>query len=134
VVLKQPWPLVLGAFVLTHFVIGLIAQIIFQTAHILDSSYFPRGKNPSEVYLYHVLATTADYATDSRFARLFLGGLNHHVVHHLYPNVCHTHYPALTRIVRDTAAEFGITYRENRNVWQALGKHYSQLRRMGAAS
>ena len=28
---------------------------------------------------------------------------NHHVVHHLCPYVCHTHYAPLTRIVKQTS-------------------------------
>jgi len=32
------------------------------------------------------------------------------VVHHLFPNVCHTHYPAIAPIVLDTCREFGIPY------------------------
>lgn len=32
------------------------------------------------------------------------------VVHHLFPNVCHTHYPAIAPIVLQTCAEFGIPY------------------------
>ncbi|MDX2180596.1 MAG: acyl-CoA desaturase [Bryobacteraceae bacterium] len=130
-VLKQPWPVVVGVFVATHFVIGLIAQFIFQTTHIVENSYFPHGKSDYEVYVYHVLATTADYSTESRAADWLIGGLNHHVVHHLFPTVCHTHYPAITRIVRETAKEFGVNYRENRSLWQALGQHYRWLKRMG---
>ena len=32
------------------------------------------------------------------------------VVHHLFPGVCHTHYPAIAPIVQDTCKEFGIPY------------------------
>jgi linoleoyl-CoA desaturase len=60
-----------------------------------------------------------------------VGGLNHHVVHHLCPNICHVHYPALTAIVRETAAEFGVPYREHRTVWQAVVRHYHLLRELG---
>ena len=33
------------------------------------------------------------------------------VVHHLFPNICHTHYPAIAPIVVDTCREFGIPYK-----------------------
>lgn len=33
------------------------------------------------------------------------------VVHHLFPNVCHTHYPAIAPIVLATCAEFGVPYK-----------------------
>ena len=33
------------------------------------------------------------------------------VVHHLFPNICHTHYPAIAPIVVDTCREFGVPYK-----------------------
>lgn len=33
------------------------------------------------------------------------------VVHHLFPGVCHCHYPALAKIVQKTAKEFGVPYK-----------------------
>ncbi len=32
------------------------------------------------------------------------------MVHHLFPNICHTHYPAIAPIVLQTCREFGIPY------------------------
>ncbi len=33
------------------------------------------------------------------------------VVHHLFPGVCHTHYPAIAPIVLDTCKEFNVPYK-----------------------
>jgi linoleoyl-CoA desaturase len=63
-----------------------------------------------------------------------VGGLNHHIVHHLCPFACHTHYGSLTRIVKETSEEFGIPYRQNPTVRQALAQHFSLLKRLGAGS
>ena len=56
--------------------------------------------------IYHIFATTADYATETPLVGWLVGGLNHHIVHHLCPFVCHTHYAPLTRIVKQTAEEY----------------------------
>jgi linoleoyl-CoA desaturase len=130
-VLHRPLLLVLGAFVAMHFVMGLIAQFIFQTTHVIETSRFPTARSEFENYTYHILATTADYATQSSPAKWLLGGLNHHVVHHLCPNVCHTHYPELTKIVRETAAQYRIPYREHATWRQALAEHVSLLKQLG---
>jgi linoleoyl-CoA desaturase len=130
VILKRsPW-LVALAFLCAQAAIGLCAQFVFQTTHVLGSSYFPRGKSDYDNYTYHVLATTADYSTDGKLPFLFLGGLNYHVAHHLCPNVCHVHYPALTKIIRETAAEYHVPYRSHRTIWQALALHYRHLRQL----
>jgi linoleoyl-CoA desaturase len=41
--------------------------------------------------------------------------------------VAHTHYPKLTKIVRETAAEFNIDYRENRYMYEAAWHHIRHL-------
>lgn len=50
-------------------------------------------------------------------------------------NIAHdangVHYPALTEIVRATAAEFGLTYRENRTVTGAFLAHLRWLKLLG---
>jgi linoleoyl-CoA desaturase len=126
---RSPW-LVAAAFVCAQAAIGLFAQFVFQTTHVIGSSYFPKGKSEYDNYTYHVLATTADYSTEGRLPFLFLGGLNYHVAHHLCPSVCHVHYPALTKIIRETAAEFEVPYRSHRTIWQALAQHYRHLRQL----
>ncbi|MEO6759165.1 MAG: fatty acid desaturase, partial [Saprospiraceae bacterium] len=53
------------------------------------------------------------------------------VEHHLFPRICHVHYPEIAPIVRQTAAEFGVEYLENRTFWQAFRSHVATLRRFG---
>ena len=122
--------LVAGAYIAMHFLVDLSVQFVFQTTHIIENSWFPRTREDFDDYTYHVLATTADYATRSWLATTFLGGLNHHVVHHLCPGVCHTHYPHLTEIVRETAREYRVPYREHPTMREAVVKHFLLLRRL----
>lgn len=121
---------VLIAFVVTHLIMGLAAAWIIQTAHLLDINEFPETRHDLD-FVDHIFATTTDYATRSRVANFICGGLNHHVVHHIFPQVAHTHYPKLTKIVRETAAEFGIDYRENRYMYQAMAHHLKLLKLLG---
>jgi linoleoyl-CoA desaturase len=133
VVLLGNSPLLVAlAFLLSHVIIGLSVTLVFQTTHIVDSTYFPSSRGEFDNGVYHIFATTADYATGNPLAGWLVGGLNHHIVHHLCPFVCHTHYAALTRIVRQTSEEFGIPYRENPTVRQALAQHFSLLKRLGS--
>jgi linoleoyl-CoA desaturase len=134
VVLHWPPLLVLGAFIAMHFAMGFLAQLVFQTTHALDGSLFPHSKSEFDNYTYHILATTSDYSTRSALAKFFLGGLNHHVAHHLCPGVCHTHYSELTRIVRETARQFDVPYREHATIWNALAEHFRLLKRLGGPS
>jgi linoleoyl-CoA desaturase len=123
--------LVAGAFLLVHLIVGLSVTLVFQTTHTIDSTYFPSDRGEFENGVYHIFATTADYATENPLVSWLAGGLNHHIVHHLCPFVCHTHYAPLTRIVKETAEEFGVPYRQHPTMTRAIRHHLILLKQLG---
>jgi len=127
---KSPW-LVGLAFVLSHLIIGLSVALVFQTTHVIDSTYFPSERDEFDNWIQHIFATTADYATETPLVGWLVGGLNHHIVHHLCPFVCHTHYAPLTRIVKQTAEEYGVPYRQHPTMTQAIKHHLLLLKQLG---
>ncbi len=131
-ILGKPVLLVAAAFLLVHLIVGLTVSLVFQTTHTVDNTYFPSDRGEFENGVYHIFATTADYATTKPMVGWLVGGLNHHIVHHLCPFVCHTHYPALTRIVKDTAQEFGVPYRQNSTMTRAVWHHLVLLKQLGS--
>lgn len=124
--------LVLASFVLVHLIVGLSVSLVFQTTHTIDSTYFPSDRGEFDNGVYHIFATTADYATENPLVGWLAGGLNHHIVHHLCPFVCHTHYAPLTRIVKQTAAEFAVPYRRHSTMARAILHHLILLRQLGS--
>jgi len=124
---------ILLTFFITHFIVGIICSFILQIVHPIESAEFPASQNEFEHFVYHVFATTADYSTETPAANWFFGGLNLHVIHHIKPNVCHVHFPALTKILKATANEHGIEYRENKKMITAIKKHCRWLKKMGSA-
>jgi linoleoyl-CoA desaturase len=127
---RSPW-LVAGAFVLVHLIVGLSVSLVFQTTHTIDSTHFPLSRNEFDNSVYHIFATTADYATSNPVVGWLAGGLNHHIAHHLCPFVCHTHYAPLTRIVQETAEEFGVPYRQHPTMTRAIWHHLILLKQLG---
>ena len=133
VVLPGKSPLLVGlSFLLAHLIIGLSVALVFQTTHCVDSTYFPRSRDEFDNGIYHIFATTADYATTRPLVGWLTGGLNHHIAHHLCPFVCHTHYAALTRIVKATAEEFGVPYRQHPTMRVAIKHHLLLLKQLGS--
>jgi linoleoyl-CoA desaturase len=61
----------------------------------------------------------------------YFGGLNFQIEHHLFPRICHVHYPLIAEIVRDACAEFGVRYVAHETFLGALASHWRWLRRMG---
>ena len=123
--------LVAGSFLLVHLVVGLSVSLVFQTTHTIDTTYFPTDRGEFDNSVYHIFATTADYATSNPVVGWLAGGLNHHIAHHLCPFVCHTHYAPLTQIVKETAEEFGVPYRQHPTMSRAIWHHLILLKQLG---
>ena len=73
-----------------------------------------------------------EFARGRSFLTWYVGGLNYQAVHHLFPRVCHIHYPALSGIVEAACRDHGVRYRTNPTFWSAIRSHVAWLRRMGA--
>jgi linoleoyl-CoA desaturase len=134
--LRTPWYAVVLGFIVMHFFLGFTIALIFQPNHFNEESTFPDADEEGHIannYISHIFDTTVDYARGNPFATWILGGLNLHVIHHMFPAICHVHYPALTRIVKSTAEEYGLCYREKRTISGAFLDHLRWLKRIGRA-
>ncbi len=129
-----PFLEVLLGFLLMHFVAGIILTVVFQLAHTVEGTSHPRpGENGiiENDWAIHQLNTTVNFSRNNKLLSWYVGGLNYQIEHHLFPRVCHVHYPAIAGIVRQTAAEFDIPYLENDTFAQAIRSHIATLHRFG---
>lgn len=127
------WQLVVG-FLLMHFTAGLILSLIFQIAHSVEETTHPlpdEQGNIDNAWAIHQMETTMNFATKNPILTWYLGGLNYQVEHHLFPSICHVHYPAIAPIVKRTAMEFGVPYLEKRTFYEGLSSHFKLLHRLG---
>ena len=127
---------VLIAFVGVHLVLGFTLSIVFQMAHTVEGNAFPQpdprtGLIENE-WAIHEVETTANFAPKNRLAAWCLGGLNFQIEHHLFPKVCHVHYPAISGIVEQTCREFDIAYVSFPTLRSTVAVHYRFLKDMGA--
>jgi linoleoyl-CoA desaturase len=128
---------ILLGFLIMHIIGGLVLSLIFQLAHVVEETEFPLPDAKGSMehsWLVHQLHTTANFARNNAFLNWYSGGLNHQVEHHLFPNICHVHYPKIAPIVKKTAKEFGFPYNEHKTFSGALKSHVRMLRRFGAPS
>lgn len=129
-----PWYHVLGGFAAMHVVAGLALACIFQPAHVMEESEFPQPDANSKInnnWAIHQIANTTNFAPNSRITSWFIGGLNYQIEHHLFPHVCHVHYPALSRIVQRVAEQYNIPYQVQPTFAHALWKHGAMLKKLG---
>jgi linoleoyl-CoA desaturase len=132
--LSLPVWVILFAYFCGHLAAGLSIAIVFQLAHVTENvAYFEPdvdGHIPNN-WAVHEMLTTSDFATNNRLLFFLVGGLNFQVEHHLFPSICHVHYPALQKIVKETAQEFNLPYNENPTFLGALKSHYLRIKRLG---
>ena len=117
-----------------HVAEGMVLGLVFQLAHVVEATDFPEPTNEGEIeesWAVHQMHTTADFARKSKFATFFCGGLNFQIEHHLFPNICHIHYPEISNIVKKTALAHNVPYNDNPTFSGALRSHYRSLKRLG---
>lgn len=127
------WQVLLG-FLLMHLVAGTIMSIIFQMAHVVEGTVqaVPDGNGRiHDSLIVHQLKSTADFSKGNKLISWYVGGLNFQIEHHLYPKVCHVHYPAIAKIVEATTREFNIPYKVYETFGEAMRAHLHTLKRLG---
>lgn len=125
---------VLIGFLLMHFVSGIVLTVVFQMAHTVEGTSHPlpdESGNIENNWAIHQMNTTVDFAQGNKFLTWYLGGLNYQVEHHLFPRICHVHYPEIAPIVKQTAEEFGVPYMVNETFGKAFQSHMRTLKRLG---
>lgn len=133
-VMHSLW-IVLAYYVGISFVQGIALSMVFQLPHCAENAAFPMPRADTgridAPWAVHQVQTTVDYGRGNRLLSWYVGGLNFQIEHHLFPRICHIHYPALSPLVEQTCHEFGVNYQANETFRAAIASHYRWLRRMG---
>jgi linoleoyl-CoA desaturase len=132
-----PFGEVLLGFLAMHFTSGLILTVVFQLAHSVEGTAYPLPDSDGKLkndWAVHQLETTVNFSPGNTILSWCLGGLNFQIEHHLFPKICHVHYPELSAIVRQTAEDFGLIYLENKTFKDAFVSHIKSLKTFGLPS
>lgn len=134
IVINLPWYSILLGLFLVHLVEGITLSLVFQLSHVTEGASFLSPDENAEIKYSWAdlqLITSANFGCKNPLVNFICGGLNFQIEHHLFPKVCHIHYPALAPIVRKTAEEFGLPYLEYPTFTEALGAHLRVLKQFG---
>lgn len=127
-----PW---LVGYALYSLFAGFVLSIVFQLAHTVEDTQFPVALQPAneieDEWAVHQLKTTANFATKNKVVSWLVGGLNFQIEHHLFPKISHVHYPAISTIIKQVCAEYGIPYIEYPRTRLAVASHINHLRHLG---
>jgi len=128
-------PLQVGlGFILTYFTYGLVICEVFMLAHVVDTAEFitpsQEEKLVEDEWAIFQVRTTVDFAPKNPICNWYFGGLNYQVVHHLFPHICHIHYPQISQILADLCEEAGVHYQVYQTLTGAIASNYNWLKVM----
>ncbi|WP_395702418.1 fatty acid desaturase family protein [Aquabacterium sp.] len=109
-------PLGLGPVLLAYALAQLLASCFLVATilgtHWADVAFFraPADGQLPHSWHEHAFHTTVDWR-GHWLLRPWLGGLDLHLTHHLFPTLSHRHYDALSPVVAQAARDFGLPYR-----------------------
>jgi linoleoyl-CoA desaturase len=128
----QPW---LIGFLIVHLVMGFVLSVVFQLAHVVEKTFFEEAAEERKVieseWAVHEVKTTANFAAQNKVISWLVGGLNFQIEHHLFPQISHIHYPAISKIVREQCAQFGLPYNSYPTMSEAIYSHIRLMKSLG---
>jgi linoleoyl-CoA desaturase len=129
------WWVVLMFYVLAEAILGVTLSLVFLLAHMVEPADFPMPMEDTgriqKPWAVHQVETAVDFSRHSRMAAWLLGGLNFQIEHHLFPRICHTNYPAISKIVEQTCKDYGVKYGEHKTFLDGVASHFRFLRELG---
>lgn len=122
-------------FTIINMTYGILICNVFMLAHVLEPAEFiesnPHTNHVDEEWAVLQVKTTVDFAPKNLILNWYLGGLNYQTIHHLYPHICHIHYPKIAPIVAEVCQEYGINYNVYPSFLGALNANYRWLKYLG---
>ncbi len=122
----------LGYFLMTY-VVSLLFVFLLIGTHFCEEAEFPVPDDAGRLthnWAYHAMVTSVDWSPHSKVAQFLLGGTNAHATHHLFPNVCHTHYRHMSLFIEEAALAHDIPYHRI-TLGRMLISHFRFLKRLG---
>ena len=112
---------------------SLLLSIVFRLAHVVPNTTLSSGKEKesNKNWFVHQIESSSNFANGNSLVTFLTGGLNYQIEHHLFPDVCHVHYPEVGIIVKETAKEYGVKYNSYPTFFDALRAHFYLLKIMG---
>ncbi|EFA77163.1 delta 5 fatty acid desaturase [Heterostelium album PN500] len=124
--------------IIAELVFGYYLTINFQVSHIAtDLKFYATPSKPEdptqldEDWAIAQVKTTQDYGHNSVACTFLSGGLNHQVVHHLFPSIAQDFYPQIVPILKDVCKEYGVKYHFKETFTEAIKSHIDYLYKMG---
>ncbi len=124
---------IISAFLIMHFLVSaFLTYTFFISHHVQEVPYIAAEESKQlvdDAWVHHQIITTIDFNADSPVANFIFGGFNLHIAHHIFPEVCHTHYPELTKIIKEVLAENKLDWYQSFSFFEGVSSHIKHLKK-----
>ena len=124
---------IIAAFVIMHLLVSLALTYTFFISHHVEEVPYVHADETNNIvhdaWTRHQVITTIDFNPDSPVSNFVFGGFNLHIAHHLFPEVCHIHYPALTDIIKETLTENNADWYKSFTFFEGVVSHVKHLKK-----
>lgn len=125
------WGTLAATYLLAQMLASCFVVASLLGTHWVEPAFYalPPGGRFAHDWSEHAFRTAVDWTPRPRRLGYWMGGLNLHLTHHLFPTHSHRHYPALAGIVERVARRHGLPYRRMgyRALWQAQQAFLARL-------
>jgi linoleoyl-CoA desaturase len=66
------------------------------------------------------VCNSGNFATSNSLVCNLFGGINYQIEHHLFPTICHVHFPNIKKIVKQTCIDYNIPYVDYKTTYEAV--------------
>ena len=129
------YPQIILGFIVVHIIASLIVTHVLQVEHLVEQTTHVTPDAEGMIHrswAVNQLEGTSNFKANNFLFEWYLGGSNYQIEHHLFPKICAVHYPALSKIIRQTASEYQLDYHVFESFPQALKAHYQFLKELGS--
>jgi linoleoyl-CoA desaturase len=122
-------PVIIGFFIF-HFSASLTTTLVLVSTHIGEDHELLGTDTHEELpfsWAEHQIRTSGDFSTSNRFLLHFFGGFNHHLAHHLFPNVPYSLYPQITPLIKEFCNNNILPYHNYPSLVSCVKSHFIRL-------
>ncbi len=124
---------IVAAFVIMHLLVSLALTYTFFISHHVEEVPYVHADEVNHIvndaWTRHQVITTIDFNPNSPTSNFIFGGFNLHIAHHLFPEVCHIHYPELTAIIKETLEENNADWYKSFTFFEGVVSHVKHLKK-----
>ena len=130
IVLGQSFSIAVLGFFIYHFTTSITTALVLVSTHIGEDHELINADGKTTMphtWIEHQIRTSGSFSIKSKLATHFFGGFNHHLAHHLFPNIPYAFYPQITPLIEEYCIRNNLPFVCYPNLYTCIKSHFNRL-------